>query len=96
MLGVSGYLVKKSFEGGLNDMLVDIVNKFEGYCTHHSLTYDEISSLDRCYLVKVQDHKKHQFTIFETFEDEISESFVVRARNTFESYCRDSGDVSNY
>lgn len=59
MLGVTGYLVKKNFEGGLNDMLVDIINKFEGYCEHHSLSYDEISSLDRYFLVKVQDHKKH-------------------------------------
>lgn len=88
MFGSTGFMVKKNCEGGLNDMMVEIVTKLEEYSTHYSLNYDELSALDRYFLIKFQDHKKNQFTIFEAYEDDVSESFVVRARNTFESYCK--------
>ena len=88
MIGITGFLVKKDHEGGLNDLVKRLVNKLEEYINHYKVSLEDATSLDRYYLIKCIDHKKEFYTIYEAFEDDVTDNFVIKARNTFESYCK--------
>ena len=88
MIGITGYLVKKEHEGGLNDLVKYLVDQLENYLTHYNIRFQDAISLDRYYLIKCIDHKKLHFTIYEAYEDELTDNFVIKARNTFESFCK--------
>ena len=65
-----------------------MVQIFEEYLKTRSNSIQDSCSMDIYYLIKVIDHKKDQYTVFEAFETDVSETFEVRARNTFESFCK--------
>lgn len=88
MIGITGFLVKKEQEGGLNDLVKLLVQKVEEYIEFYEVSFEDATSLDRYYLIKSMNHKKQQFTIFEVFEDDVTDNFVIKARNTFESFCK--------
>lgn len=88
MIGITGYLVKKQYESGLNDLVQQLVKKLEEYINYYNVSFEDAQSLDRYYLIKCIDHKKEFFTIYEAYEDEMNDNFVIVARNTFESFCK--------
>lgn len=71
-------------------MLVDLVKKFvrafNDYINFHKRSMKEVTSLEFYFLLKVIDHKKDHFAIYEAYESDLSQTFKLRARNTFESF----------
>ena len=71
----------------LSDFILEFVKYFEDYLEFMEISESKACSLDRMFMVSSISAKKNQYVISECFESSNSQTFIINARNTFESYC---------
>lgn len=81
-------ILKRDKLDQLKVYLESVIRNFQDYVKFMEISDHDITRFDKIFMIKTINIKTNYHTVYEAYETPLEESFILKARNTFETYSK--------